>query len=102
MSDMIDHARQVVRDNGLSDVITLIKGKVEDVKLPVHQVDVIISEWMGYTLLYECMLPAVLYARDKYLAPGGAVLPDKTPIYVEGLRDQERLSWWKRAHGLNF
>ena len=35
------------------------------------QVDVIISEWMGYALLYESMLDTVIYARDRWLAPGG-------------------------------
>ena len=29
--------------------------------------DIIISEWMGYFLLYESMLDTVLYARDKWL-----------------------------------
>lgn len=48
-------------------VITLIKGKVEEVELPVDKVDIIISEWMGYFLLYESMLDTVLYARDKWL-----------------------------------
>ncbi len=46
---------------------------MEDTILPVDKVDVIVSEWMGYALLYECMLPAVLAARDKYLAPGVCV-----------------------------
>jgi hypothetical protein len=27
---------------------------------------------MGYFLLYESMLDSVIWARDKYLAPGGA------------------------------
>ena len=31
-------------------------------------VDVIVSEWMGYCLLYESMLPSVLVARDLLLA----------------------------------
>lgn len=54
-------------DSRLSLVITLVKGKVEDITLPVDQVDIIISEWMGYFLLYESMLDTVLYARDKWL-----------------------------------
>lgn len=29
------------------------------------QVDVIVSEWMGYALLFEAMLDTVLYARDR-------------------------------------
>ena len=48
-------------------VITLIKGKIEEIELPVEKVDIIISEWMGYCLLYESMLDTVLFARDKWL-----------------------------------
>ena len=53
--------------HALHPVITLIKGKVEEVELPVPKVDIIISEWMGYFLLYESMLDTVLVARDKWL-----------------------------------
>jgi protein arginine N-methyltransferase 1 len=67
MSNIIIQARQIVEDNGLSDNITLIQGKMEEVELPVPHVDIIISEWMGYFLLYESMLDTVLVARDKYL-----------------------------------
>ena len=37
----------------------------------MDQVDVIVSEWMGYFLLYESMLDSVIWARQRYLAPGG-------------------------------
>ena len=40
---------------------------MEEIVLPVEKVDIIISEWMGYFLLYESMLDSVLWARDKYL-----------------------------------
>lgn len=48
-------------------VITIVKGKVEDVEIPAEKVDIIISEWMGYCLFYESMLDTVLFARDKWL-----------------------------------
>ena len=52
--------------------VTLIRGKMEEITLPdgIEQVDIIVSEWMGYCLLYETMLPSVIYARDKYLRKG--------------------------------
>lgn len=40
--------------------ITLIKGKLEDVELPVDKVDIIISEWMGYFL---CVTPRILTSK---------------------------------------
>lgn len=48
-------------------VITVLKGKIEEIDLPVAKVDIIISEWMGYFLLFENMLNTVLHARDKWL-----------------------------------
>jgi hypothetical protein len=37
---------------------------MEDIELP-EKVDLIISEWMGFYLFHETMLPSVLYARDR-------------------------------------
>ena len=78
---IIDQAREIVRANGMEDRITLIRGKVEEVELP-EKVDVLISEWMGYFLMYESMLKSVIFARDKWLKPGGLVLPDKCTLYM--------------------
>lgn len=50
---------------------------MEEIELPVKEVDIIISEWMGYFLTYESMLDSVLFARDKYLKAGGKMLPDR-------------------------
>jgi protein arginine N-methyltransferase 1 len=50
-SSIIDQARKIVERNGFADKITLIKGKVEEIDLPVDHVDIIVSEWMGYMLL---------------------------------------------------
>jgi protein arginine N-methyltransferase 1 len=73
------HAREIVKDNGLTDKITVFKGKIEDIEFPFGEgeVDIIISEWMGYFLLYESMVDCVLWARDKYLRKGGKILPDR-------------------------
>jgi hypothetical protein len=71
MSDMIDNAKKIVEKNNLSHVITLIKGKVERIELPVEKVDIIISEWMGYCLLFESMFDTVIFARQKWLKPDG-------------------------------
>jgi protein arginine N-methyltransferase 1 len=60
---------------------------MEEVVLPVEHVDIIISEWMGYFLLYESMLDSVLWARDRYLVPGGKMLPDKAIMYVAAIED---------------
>ncbi len=48
--------------------ITIVAGRVEDLReLPggASEVDVVVSEWMGYALLFETMLDTVLHARDR-------------------------------------
>jgi protein arginine N-methyltransferase 1 len=89
MSTIIEKAREIVDTNGMSDKITLLQGKMEEVVLPFPKVDIIISEWMGYFLLYESMLDTVLYARDKYLVKDGLIFPDKATIFMAGIEDGE-------------
>lgn len=63
-----------------SGVIKVVCSMVEElercVQVPPNSIDVLVSEWMGYCLMYESMLSSVLFARDKWLKPGGAILPD--------------------------
>eukprot|EP01090_Pellita_catalonica_P001213 TRINITY_DN1090_c0_g1_i3.p1 TRINITY_DN1090_c0_g1~~TRINITY_DN1090_c0_g1_i3.p1 ORF type:complete len:374 (-),score=67.72 TRINITY_DN1090_c0_g1_i3:33-1154(-) len=104
-SDIINQARTIVETNGFKDVITLIQGKVEDVDLPVKEVDIIVSEWMGYFLLYENMLDTVICARDKWLAKGGLILPDKANLYFCAIEDaeykDEKIAWWDNVYGFD-
>ncbi|KAF5019662.1 hypothetical protein F66182_8324 [Fusarium sp. NRRL 66182] len=104
-SDIIVKARENIFHNGLADVITTLKGAIEDVKLPVDQVDVIVSEWMGYCLLYEAMLPSVLYARDRYLKPDGILAPSSATIWIAPIADPEyvtdHISFWRDVYGFD-
>ncbi|KAM9409590.1 protein arginine N-methyltransferase 3 isoform 2-T2 [Pholidichthys leucotaenia] len=104
-SEIIYQAIDIVRSNQLDDKITLIKGRIEDIKLPVEKVDVIISEWMGYFLLFESMLDSVLYARDSYLADGGSVYPDICNISLAAVGDaqkhQDRIAFWDDVYGFS-
>ena len=72
-ADIADYAKEIIKKINLSDKITIFKSKVEETTLPVDKVDIIISEWMGYFLLYESMLDTVLYARDKWLTKDGYI-----------------------------
>lgn len=46
-SNVTQLARRVIADNNLSSKITVIKGKVEDISLPVNEVDIIVSTFFG-------------------------------------------------------
>jgi protein arginine N-methyltransferase 1 len=84
MASITNQAKQIVEENGYQDVIEVINGKIEELTLPVDTVDIIISEWMGYCLIYESMMDSVLFARDKWLRKDGKgmIFPDKATIYI--------------------
>ena len=100
---MAKHAQSVMQANGLSDIVTVIQGAVEDLELPVEQdnlepeevgsdrvVDIIISEWMGYFLLRESMLDSLIRARDKFLKRRtGLMFPSHTTMYIAPVFDEE-------------
>ncbi|KAK4415641.1 protein arginine N-methyltransferase 1.1 [Sesamum alatum] len=104
-SSMADMAQEIVKLNGYSNVVTVLKGKIEELELPVAQVDVIISEWMGYFLVYENMLNTVLYARDKWLVQDGLVLPDKASLYLTAIEDadykEDKIEFWNNVYGFD-
>ncbi|XP_054264862.1 protein arginine N-methyltransferase 1-like [Macrosteles quadrilineatus] len=106
-SNIVDYAKQIVEANNLSEVVTIVKGKVEEVTLPdgITHVDIIISEWMGYCLFYESMLDTVLYARDKWLRPDGMLFPDRAMLFVCGIEDRqykdEKINWWDDVYGFD-
>ncbi|RID50732.1 hypothetical protein BRARA_H01439 [Brassica rapa] len=96
-SQMADMAKEIVKANGFSDI--------EEIELPTPKVDVIISEWMGYFLLFENMLDSVLYARNKWLVDGGVVLPDKASLFLTAIEDSEykedKIEFWNSVYGFD-
>ncbi|BBM98090.1 type I protein arginine methyltransferase [Marchantia polymorpha subsp. ruderalis] len=103
-SDIAVQAQEVVKANGLSEIITVILGRVEEVDIH-EQVDVIVSEWMGYMLLYESMLPSVICARDRWLKPGGLILPSHATLYMAPITNAERyadsIDFWRNVYGID-
>ncbi|XP_066408385.1 protein arginine N-methyltransferase 3 isoform X2 [Molothrus aeneus] len=104
-SEIIYQAMDIIRLNKLEKIITLVKGRIEEVDLPLEKVDVIISEWMGYFLLFESMLDSVIYAKDKYLAEGGSVYPDLCTISLVAVGDMnkhvDKLLFWEDVYGFD-
>lgn len=74
-------------------------GKIEEVTLP-YQVDIIVSEWMGFYMLHESMLDSVLVARDKFLKPDGLMLPSHCTLYASPCALPELYSEWDYVYGV--
>jgi precorrin-6B methylase 2 len=107
-SGVAKHARRIVKDNGLDGVVEVIRGRMEDIGEDeiVEKVDCVLSEWMGYALLFESMLPSVIDARDRFMKPGGLVLPNVATIHVAALSDMTRyddaVGFWDDVYGFDF
>ena len=64
-SAIAEQAKQIVQDNGYQDTVTIIQGKVEEVDLPVQQVQTAPSrstprsppEAHTTTAAFQCLLP---------------------------------------------
>ncbi|CAN0023739.1 unnamed protein product [Bubo scandiacus] len=86
-STMAQHAEVLVKSNNLTERIVVIPGKVEEVSLP-EQVDIIISEPMGYMLFNERMLESYLHAK-KYLKPSGNMFPTIGDVHLAPFTDEQ-------------
>ena len=126
---------KVIADNGFKDKIHVVGEKMEkfvmlhefmkaarltEDDLQLCSRIIIVSEWMGFYLLHEGMLPSVLYARDLILS-GAATLfcgpeeaaeghggkdvllvPDHAtiwiaPVQLTSWKEQRFLQFWKDA-----
>ena len=99
-----DYAKEIVKTNKLDNVITIIKDDMNNIKLP-EKVDVIVSEWMGYCLLYESMLDCVLDARDKFLKDDGILMPNRARMRIAAVTDPmfkiRKCDFWDDVYGVN-
>ncbi|PHU18789.1 putative histone-arginine methyltransferase CARM1 [Capsicum chinense] len=87
-SEMAEYAKKLIAGNpSLSERITVIKGKVEEVELPV-KADILISEPMGTLLVNERMLESYVIARDRFLVPNGKMFPTVGRIHMAPFSDE--------------
>ncbi|XP_058057260.1 protein arginine N-methyltransferase 6 [Anopheles bellator] len=101
-SNLARLAREVVKENHFENVIEVSECRVEDFRLPPgEQVDIIVSEWMGFFLLHEGMLDSVLYARDNFLKPTGLMFPDTATIYIAPCSVPSRFDQWDDLSGVS-
>ncbi|XP_028291076.1 protein arginine N-methyltransferase 2 isoform X2 [Gouania willdenowi] len=104
-SSMANYTRQLVKQNGFEDTITVLQGRIEEIQLP-QQVDVLVSEWMGNCLLFEFMVESVVLSRDRWLRDGGVMWPSSAALSLVPCQADtyysENMSFWDRPYGLDF
>lgn len=85
-SDSAVIAEALAEANGMSDKVKIVRGKVEEIELP-EKVDVIISEPIGTMLVHERMLESYIAARERFLKPGGLMMPTLGSIVLAPFSD---------------
>jgi SAM-dependent methyltransferase len=96
-------ARRIVADNGLDYRVQILKAEAESVSLP-EQADVIVSEWCGVLGVDENMLAPVLAARDRWLKPGGRLIPGSVTAWIAPVlhpAGAEAIAFRARTYGLD-
>ncbi|XP_044877957.1 histone-arginine methyltransferase CARM1-like isoform X3 [Mauremys mutica] len=86
-SSVAKYAEILVRSNNLSDKIMVLSGKIEEISLP-ENVDVVISEPMGYMLFNERMLESYLHSK-KWLKSNGMMFPTFSDIHLAPFSDEQ-------------
>jgi type I protein arginine methyltransferase len=74
--DVVEFARELAAANGLSERIQFIHGDSRKTELP-ERVNVIVSDIRGVLPLYDHAIPAIEDARQRFLAPGGILIPHR-------------------------
>ncbi len=97
-------AQRIVAGNGFGDQIHVLRADMEAVELP-GKVDIIVSEWLGGYALDENLLPVVSLARERWLKPGGRMIPQAVTSYIAPAYDtllQQDIDFWRsEPYGLD-
>ncbi len=80
-------AQEVAAENGVAEIVHVIHGDVLDVE-PPERVDVVVSEWLGGFGIDEGMLVPVISARDRWLKPGGVMIPASVTAWAALVHDR--------------
>jgi protein arginine N-methyltransferase 1 len=99
---LIDAARAVAEDNGLS---TIEFQRVNSRRFSCQEkLDVILQEQIGDALFEEQMVEHVADLHDRLLKPGGLILPGRFELFVDPieLRASRPFAWQQEIAGLRF
>jgi type I protein arginine methyltransferase len=104
-SELIQVARETAAANGLESTIEFVHGLSTDLDLS-EPADVIVSDLHGVLPLYSGLIPSIVDARTRLLAPGGVLIPCRDSLWacpIESAEEYEHhvASWNRRPYGLD-
>jgi len=93
--EIIVIARQIARQNGLDDRVSFIRGDSRQVEIG-ERADLVMGELIGSLGLDEDIITIFCDARERFLKPGGRLLPDSLDLIVAPTEEGETQAAWKR------
>ncbi|MGA2606144.1 MAG: 50S ribosomal protein L11 methyltransferase [Terriglobia bacterium] len=104
--DVIQLARQAAAANGFADRIEFIQGMSTRVDLR-EKVDVIVAEIHGVLPAFEKSLISIMDARDRFLAPGGRLIPQQETLWAALVHAPDAYGdvvepWENNGYGFDF
>jgi type I protein arginine methyltransferase len=84
---IIEHAREIAKRSGHPE-IAFHHGD-QDSFLTDGPADIIVSEWMGHFLFFESMLQPLIELRNRWLKPGGLMLPARVMLSAALVIDED-------------
>lgn len=103
-SGVITVSEEVARANGVADRIRFFHAPSTAVQLP-ERVDVIVSDLGGALPLFEDHLPSLIDARERFLAPGGVLIPERSQLFCAPVSNPELyaniVAPWRSVEGVD-
>ena len=87
-SGVIELAREIAAANGFADRIEFISKKSTESSLP-ERVNTIVSDVRGILPFFDQGLVSVIDARDRFLVPGGRMIPQCDTVWIAGVHAPE-------------
>ncbi len=78
---LIPFIHKHAQENGVAHLIEIIHGRSDDVKIR-GKFDVIVSELFGADAFGAATVNSFIDIRDRFLAPGGKLIPQKLTMFV--------------------
>lgn len=104
-SPAIKWAKLLAEQHGFSEQIVFHKGDSRQLELP-ERVDLVVSELIGHIAFEEGMVESLFDARERFLRPGGAIIPQGVILKVALVSEQnvyaECVDCWQPLHGIDY
>jgi type I protein arginine methyltransferase len=102
--DSIELAKAVAEQNGMAHKMVFLNENSRDVSLP-DKADVLVSETLGSFGIDENTLEFTVDARERFLKPGGVMIPQGLTLYlapVQAAEVRKKIDFWRNIQGIDF